>query len=118
GALAGPVTVDAAAGSVTSTTDFTVQPDIILILTDDQRSDETSFMPTVNSELAGKGVTFDNGFVVNPLCCPSRASILTGKYSHGTGIYRNDPPHGGFATFHARGEESSTIATWLQGAGY
>jgi arylsulfatase A-like enzyme len=90
----------------------------VLILTDDQRFDELSRMPIVKQELIGKGVRFNDAFVVNPLCCPSRTTILTGKYSHGTDIYGNSPPHGGFETFHADGEEDSTIATWLHGAGY
>ena len=61
-------------------------------------------------------MTFPNGFVVNPLCCPTRTTILTGKYSHGTGVYRNTPPHGGFQTFGT--QDRSTIATWLEDAGY
>ncbi|MFL5736765.1 MAG: sulfatase [Actinomycetota bacterium] len=93
-------------------------PNIVLILTDDQRFDELSRMPIVKQELIGKGVRFNDAFVVNPLCCPSRTTILTGKYSHGTDIYGNSPPHGGFETFHGDGEESSTIATWLHDAGY
>jgi arylsulfatase A-like enzyme len=93
-------------------------PNIVLILTDDQRFEGLSRMPIVQRELVSKGVSFDRGFVVNPLCCPSRTTILTGKYSHGTQVYANEPPYGGFATFHDLGEESSTIATWLQGAGY
>lgn len=94
-------------------------PNIVLILTDDQRWDEISRMPIVQSQLVDKGVTFSNGFVSNSLCCPSRASILTGKYSHGTDIYANDPPNGGFGTFvRQRHEDDSTIATWLQARGY
>jgi arylsulfatase A-like enzyme len=91
-------------------------PNIVLILTDDMRFDELPFMPTVESELVGKSVNFVNGFDVNPLCCPSRTTILTGKYSHGTDIYDNQPPHGGFETFEP--QEGSTIATWLHDAGY
>lgn len=86
-------------------------PNIVLILTDDQTADELEHMPVVDSELIGKGVRFTNAFVSNSLCCPSRTSILTGKYSHGTGVYRNQPPHGGFDTF--RPQDASTIATWL-----
>ena len=71
-------------------------------------------MPIVRSRLIDQGVNFTDAFVVNPLCCPSRTSILTGAYSHSTGIYTNEPPHGGFADFHDR----STIATWLDAAGY
>ena len=92
------------------------QPNIVLILTDDQTIDELGSMPAVKSELMAKGVNFPNGFVVNSLCCPSRATILTGEYSHGTDVYRNNPPHGGFQTFVS--EDRSTMATWLQATGY
>jgi N-acetylglucosamine-6-sulfatase len=92
------------------------KPNIVLILTDDQRWDELKNMPTVEQQIVGKGVNFVNGFVVNPLCCPSRATILTGKYSHSTGVYWNRPPHGGFQSF--RPEDGSTIATWLRAGGY
>jgi len=97
-------------------------PNLILILTDDQRWDElgnthgVQYMPTVQSQLMDKGIHFTNAFVVNPSCCPSRTTILTGKYSHGTDVYTNKPPHGGFQTFEP--EEGSTLATWLQTAGY
>jgi len=90
------------------------RPDIVLVLTDDQRADRLWAMPTVRSELVDRGLQFPNAFVVNPLCCPSRASILTGNYSHSTGVYRNDPPHGGFEAF----DDRSTVATWLRDAGY
>ena len=103
-------------GSGSGAASRTTRPNIVLILTDDQRWDQLTHMPTVESQLVGKGVDFTNGFVVDPLCCPSRTTILTGKYSHSTGIYWNDPPHGGFQDF--RHEEGSTIATWLHTAGY
>jgi N-acetylglucosamine-6-sulfatase len=89
-------------------------PNIVVILTDDQRFDTLWSMPAVQSDLVDHGVTFSNGFVVNSLCCPSRASILTGEYSHSTGVYHIQPPNGGFSDF----DDSSTLATWLHGAGY
>ncbi len=90
-------------------------PNIVLILTDDQRADTLRFMPNVQRLLVDEGIRFSNGYVVNPLCCPSRSSILTGAYSHTTGVYTNDPDmHGGFPAF----RDGSTIATWLQAAGY
>ncbi|MFL5766464.1 MAG: sulfatase-like hydrolase/transferase [Actinomycetota bacterium] len=91
-------------------------PNIVLILTDDQRWDSLWAMPTVQSDLVDHGVDFTNAFVTNSSCCPSRASILTGEYSHSTGVYSSaeDGPQAGFASF----RDSSTIATWLQGAGY
>jgi N-acetylglucosamine-6-sulfatase len=94
------------------------KPNIVLILTDDQRWDQLSFMPTVESELVGKGMTFTNGFVTDPLCCPSRASILRGQYSHGTGVYQVGGPYGAYHRWRSLHDDKSTIATWLHGAGY
>ena len=113
GAETGPVQVDTTDGSATSDP-FVVQPNIVVILTDDQRWDSLSLMPTVESELVGNGLTFTNAFVENPLCCPSRTSFLTGLDSHSTGIYANDAPYGGFSMF----DDQTTVATALQGAGY
>ena len=93
------------------------QPDIVLILTDDQRWDQLSHMPTVQQELVGKGMRFDEAFVVNSLCCPSRATILTGRYSHSTGVYKNQMPYGGFSAF-KRGKDANTLPVWLDQAGY
>ncbi len=89
-------------------------PSVVVIMTDDQRFDSLWAMPTVQAELMAKGVTFENGFVSNSLCCPSRASTLTGAYSHTTGVWRNQPPYGGWGSF----DDSSTVGTWLQAAGY
>ena len=89
-------------------------PSIVLILTDDQRADTLWAMPAVQAELVDRGVTFAEAFAVNPWCCPSRASVLTGQYSHTHGVWRNSPPNGGFTSF----EDGSTLATWLHTAGY
>ena len=89
-------------------------PNIVMILTDDQRADTLRYMPIVQRTLGKHGVTFTNAYVSNPVCCPSRATIMTGLYSHSTGVYTNDELYGGFAAF----EDDSTIATWLHDAGY
>ncbi len=89
------------------------KPDIVLILTDDQRFDTLDAMPQVNELLVRPGMRFENAFVVNPLCCPSRATILTGKYSHSTGVYTNQW-HDGYSAFDSR----RTVATALDKAGY
>jgi len=73
-------------------------------------------MPIVQSQLVARGIDFPNAFVVNPECCPSRSTILTGEYSHKTGVYSNKPPDGGFQAFEP--DEGSTMATWLHAAGY
>jgi N-acetylglucosamine-6-sulfatase len=88
---------------------------LVLVITDDQRWNTLWAMPTVRHSLKQQGVGFRNSFVVNPHCCPSRATILTGQYSHSTGVYTNENEfHGGFASF----DDDSTIATWLDDAGY
>jgi arylsulfatase A-like enzyme len=89
-------------------------PTIVLLITDDQRWDATWAMPNVQNDLVAHGITFNDAFVVNALCCPSRTTILTGKYSHSTGVYTNSWPYGGFRKFN----DSSTLATWLHTAGY
>src|SRR5205807_6331060 len=63
----------------------TPRPNIVFILTDDQRPDQLARMPIVASQLIDKGVTFTNSFVSNPLCCPSRVTDLTGQTSGHTG---------------------------------
>jgi N-acetylglucosamine-6-sulfatase len=90
-------------------------PNVVVILTDDQRWDALSRMPTVKSELLNKGVNFANSFVVNALCCPSRVTLLTGTYSHTNHVYTNFGDHGGWPAFKTDG---NTVATWLNRAGY
>jgi N-acetylglucosamine-6-sulfatase len=96
----------------------TTRPNIIVILTDDQRWDTLWSMPNVERLLVRHGVTFTNSFVSDSLCCPSRASILTGNYAHTTGVWDNHPPNGGAPQFREKGDEHSTIATWLHADGY
>jgi arylsulfatase A-like enzyme len=90
------------------------RPNVLVIMTDDQRADALAPMPTVRKELKARGTYFPNAFAPNPLCCPSRAATLTGLHSHHTGVYGNKSPHGGFEAF----DDRVTIATVLQGVGY
>ena len=96
----------------------TTRTNVIMIVTDDQRWDTLWAMPHVQSLLVKHGVTFANSFVSDSLCCPSRASILTGNYAHTTKIYDNHPPNGGALEFQKSGDQNSTIATWLKAGGY
>ena len=93
------------------------RPNIVLILSDDQTFDSFPHDPSVMPYLQGAvqdpaehWTTFTNAFLSTPLCCPSRATILTGEYSHHTGVQTN---YGG-----SHFDESSTIATWLHDSGY
>jgi N-acetylglucosamine-6-sulfatase len=94
------------------------QPNIVLIMTDDEDVALHAFMPKTKALLHDRGTTFDNFFVTYSFCCPSRASILRGQYAHSTHIVGNEPPWGGFEKFRQLGLEESTVATWLQDAGY
>jgi N-acetylglucosamine-6-sulfatase len=96
----------------------TERPNFIFILTDDLDVRSTSVMPELQSLLVEQGTTFDNAFVTDPLCCPARATFLRGQYPHNTGIRSNSLPMGGEQKFHNQGLDRSTIATWLDDAGY
>ncbi len=90
-----------------------VRQSIVLIVTDDQRWDTLWAMPRVQDLLVDRGMTFQNSFVVNAVCCPSRTSMLTGQYSHSSGVYSDKFPYG-IEAF----DPDETIATWLQADGY
>jgi N-acetylglucosamine-6-sulfatase len=96
------------------------KPNIIFILTDDldAKPESISHMPNLRRYLINQGATFDNAFATTSLCCPSRATILRGQYSHNHGILTNEAPLGGAQRFRELGRENSTIATWLHGGGY
>ena len=89
------------------------RPNILLIVTDDQRADTLPAMPKLLDRIAGPGIRFGKGFVPHALCCPARASILTGNNSHTTGVWDN-----GLETGYRAFNESSTLATWLDDGGY
>ena len=89
-------------------------PNILLIMTDDQEASTLEYMPNVQAELVAKGTTYTEHTYTFPLCCPSRATMLTGLYPHNTGVFSN----GGFDEFKRRGLESQTRAVWLNDAGY
>lgn len=109
------------AASPTVQLDLTVMPaapsgplDIVLILTDDQVPGTLQYMSRTMSLIGQSGVEFTSAFASTPLCCPSRASILTGLYTHNHHVLTNFGPTGGATVF----VDTSTVATWLQRAGY
>lgn len=85
------------------------KPNIVFILSDDQTSDSTVAMPFLTSKPGGHWFEFTNAFNNTPLCCPSRATLLSGLYPHHHGVEINSG-----AAF----DDTSTIATWLKGGGY
>jgi N-acetylglucosamine-6-sulfatase len=87
---------------------------VVEIMTDDQTASSLAYMGNVNTLLGGDGTTFDQAIDSFPLCCPSRATNLTGQYAHNHGVLHNNPPFGGFLQL----DGSSTLPVWLQAAGY
>jgi N-acetylglucosamine-6-sulfatase len=90
------------------------RPNIVVVMTDDQTVESLRVMGNVRTLLANQGVTFDNSFASFPLCCPSRATFLTGQYGHNHRVMGNAPPNGGYD----RLDHSNTLPVWLQRAGY
>jgi arylsulfatase A-like enzyme len=103
--------------SQTATAAVDGRPNIIIIISDDQRADMLNPMKTVRQELRAKGADFE-GVIPTSTCCPSRTSLLTGLNSHTTGVWTNRPRTGGWPTFFNNGFEKQTIATALHDRGY
>jgi arylsulfatase A-like enzyme len=89
------------------------RPNIVVVMADDMRADDLRFMPHVRRLVAARGLTYENTFSPYPLCCPARASFLTGQYAHNHRVLGNAAPYG-FGGF----DDSATVATSLQEAGY
>ena len=89
-----------------------VRPNVLVILTDDQRARGTlRVMPKTRKFLKQRGQTFSNAFATTPMCCPSRASIFTGQYAHNHGIHLSVSKNPGF-------DQRSTLQHQLQKASY
>ena len=89
------------------------RPNVVVIATDDQNVDDMFVMPLTLELLGGGGTTFKNSYVSYPLCCPSRATFLTGQYAHNHGVISTDLPNGYNGLDH-----SNTLAVWLRRAKY
>ena len=96
-------------------------PNIILVVTDDMRWDSLDSMPWLERRARTDGAWFAQAYAALPQCCPSRASILTGRYVHNHEVWKSAASEkegvlGGHAGL--RSVEDHTIATWLDDAGY
>jgi N-acetylglucosamine-6-sulfatase len=90
------------------------RPNILLILTDDQPYRSMSEMPKTVAAFAD-GMEFTNVFLATPRCASSRASLLTGLYTHNHEIYRN---RGAAKKFKARGLHRKSLDYYLRQSGY
>ena len=92
------------------------KPNIVVVMTDDQTVESMRVMANVNTLLARQGTTFANNFASFPLCCPSRATLITGQYGHNHTIMGNAAPAGGYDKLAP--SHSNSLPAWLQQAGY
>jgi N-acetylglucosamine-6-sulfatase len=105
---------------VVTTQTSDTKPNVVIVLLDDldthslNRMVNKGLMPELKSRIIDKSTNFGNAFVTTSWCCPSRATLLTGMYSHNHNVLTNSRPLGGVHRF----DDSSTLATWLQDSGY
>ncbi len=119
-ALASVAAQPAVARTVTNTKDG--KPNILVVMTDDQALSDLSAqttngvkaMPNLASLIANQGVTFNNAVDSFPLCCPSRATFITGQYSHNHGVGGNFWPYG----WYGMKDRANTLPAWLKSSGY
>jgi N-acetylglucosamine-6-sulfatase len=115
-ALAAPALVAGAAllgPSVAPAAHDVEHPNVILIVSDDQSFDSVDKMPYLRNQDPANGggwLRFDRAFINNPICCPSRATILSGQWSHHTNVEEV----GGAPSFN----DTDTIATSINAVGY
>jgi arylsulfatase A-like enzyme len=89
------------------------RPNVVVIMTDDMRTDDLRWMPQTRRLIGRQGARFVNSFSPYPLCCPARASFLNGQYTHNHGVWSTREPFG-FQSFNDR----RTLPVWLRRAGY
>jgi N-acetylglucosamine-6-sulfatase len=96
------------------------KPNYVFILVDDMRKDDLKYMPKTRALLAQGGMSFNNAYVSNALCCPSRATIMRGQYSHNSGVWttHNSSIGGSWEAYKSKGYEQDNVATRLHDAGY
>jgi N-acetylglucosamine-6-sulfatase len=106
------------------------RPNVVVIQTDDQTLNElyatytppggatVTAMPNTLGLIAGRGETFSRYYVSYSLCCPSRVTLLTGRYAHNHNVRGNIQPNGGYSGFAARTAFNHNLAVWMQRAGY
>ena len=103
-----------AAAVLAAAPDATAAPNVVVIQTDDQTVADLEAMPRTRALIAEAGTAFRNSHVSLSQCCPSRATLLTGRYAHNHGVLASSRPYGGIERLAA----AETLPVWLRRAGY
>src|SRR6476620_7016837 len=90
------------------------RPNILVVMTDDMASTDLKFMPNVRRLLVQQGTKFTDAVDSFPLCCPARATFITGQYAHNHGVGGNFYPYG----WYGMKDRGNILPAWLQRAGY
>jgi N-acetylglucosamine-6-sulfatase len=104
----------ATAGARPATAARDGRPNILVVMTDDQSAADVAQMPNVRRLLAAQGTTFTNAVDSFPLCCPSRATFITGQYAHNHGVVGNFYPYG----WYGMKDRRNILPAWLDRSGY
>ncbi|MBA2523043.1 MAG: sulfatase-like hydrolase/transferase, partial [Solirubrobacterales bacterium] len=97
-----------------SAADAADKPNVIFIYTDDQNLADfkARYMPQTFKLLTGPGTQFSDFIVATPLCCPSRATYITGDYPHNDGVFSNPSGYSHLT------DKFNTLQVWMHNAGY
>jgi arylsulfatase A-like enzyme len=94
------------------------RPNIVVVMTDDMRADELRFLPAVR-KLRRSGVAFTRALSADSLCCPARATLLTGKLAHNhLTVGNNTATYGGYQFFAEHNDIEDLLPQWLHERGY
>ncbi|GFR52237.1 hypothetical protein Agub_g14771, partial [Astrephomene gubernaculifera] len=98
------------------------QPNFVVILVDDQdyllNATHRAYMPKLHQYIGDKGLHLNNFIVTTSLCCPSRVSLLTGRFTHNHNVTSNQAPQGGWGKFSSLALDRDWLPLWLKPLGY
>jgi arylsulfatase A-like enzyme len=89
-------------------------PNVVVVMTDDQRFDDMPALPKTRRLIGEAGVTFTRYFASYPVCCPARATFFTGQYAHNHDVRCLYLPCGGYTKM----DQAEYLPVWLERAGY
>ena len=90
------------------------EPNVLVVMTDDQALADLQYMPHTKRLIVKQGTSFSNAIDSFPLCCPARATFISGQYAHNHGVAGNFYP---FGRYGMKGR-ANTLPRWLQKSGY